>query len=168
MVTKWVNMKDIFSLLKMYLKGNCLRQRYKVQPRWRHRYKPFTSPHNHKEDNNQSKNNKQPEVPENQTAWNSNNQGIKETVNQINHTGKRETREMRKTGQMGWWREPLARQRTTWVGLAERGMETQSWLWTMEGVATVEETPVSQESSLESWSRAKQANCIVPSLSLPS
>ena len=31
-----------------------------------------------KEDNNQSKINKQPEVPENQTAWNSDNQGIKD------------------------------------------------------------------------------------------
>ena len=34
--------------------------------------------HNQKEDNNQSKINKQPEVPENQTSWNSNNQRIKE------------------------------------------------------------------------------------------
>ena len=33
---------------------------------------------NQKEDNNQSKINKQPEAPENQTAWNSDNQGIKE------------------------------------------------------------------------------------------
>ena len=39
---------------------------------------PFASSHNQKEDNNQSKINKQPEVPENQTAWNSNNQGINE------------------------------------------------------------------------------------------
>ena len=30
--------------------------------------------HNQKEDNNQSKINKQPEAQENQTAWNSNNQ----------------------------------------------------------------------------------------------
>ena len=50
-------------------------------PRWRHRYKPFTSSHNQKEDNNQSKINTQPEVPENQAAWNSNNQGIKEKIN---------------------------------------------------------------------------------------
>ena len=45
--------------------------------------------HNQKEDNNQSKNNKQPEVPENWTAWNSDNQGIKEIVNQ---TGARRQR----------------------------------------------------------------------------
>ena len=38
------------------------------------------------------------EVPENQTARNSDNQGIKETVNQTNQTGK-----------MGGWREPTAR-----------------------------------------------------------
>ena len=57
------------------------------QPRWRHRYKPFTSSHNKKEDNNQSKINKQSEVPENQTAWNSDNEGSKETVNQTNQIG---------------------------------------------------------------------------------
>ena len=50
--------------------------------------KPFASSHNQKEDNNQSKFNKQPEVPENQTAWNSDNQGIKEKINQNNQTGK--------------------------------------------------------------------------------
>ena len=48
--------------------------------------------------------NKQPEVPENQTAWNSNNQGIKETVNQTNQTNQ--------TGKMGSWREPSARWQT--------------------------------------------------------
>ena len=41
-----------------------------------------------KEDNNQSKINKQPEVPENQIAWNSINQTIKETVNQTNQMSK--------------------------------------------------------------------------------
>ena len=46
-----------------------------------------------KEDNNQSKINKQPEVPENQIAWNSNNHGIKETVKQNNQTGKAVDRE---------------------------------------------------------------------------
>ena len=35
------------------------------------------------EDNNQSKNNKQPDMPENQTAWNSDNQGVKETFTQM-------------------------------------------------------------------------------------
>ena len=43
--------------------------------------------HNQKVNNNQPKINKQPEVPENQTAWNSNNQGIKENINQNNQTG---------------------------------------------------------------------------------
>ena len=41
-----------------------------------------------KKDNNQLKNNKQPEVPENQTTWNSDNQGIKEIVSQNNKTSK--------------------------------------------------------------------------------
>ena len=47
-----------------------------------------TSLNNQKEDNGQSKISKQPEVPENQTAWNSDNLGIKETVKQNNQTGK--------------------------------------------------------------------------------
>ena len=42
---------------------------------------------NQKEDNKQCKIDKQPKAPENQTAWNSNNQGIKETVRQNNQTG---------------------------------------------------------------------------------
>ena len=44
--------------------------------------KHFASSHNQKKDNNQSKNNKHSEVPENQTAWNSDNQGVKETFTQ--------------------------------------------------------------------------------------
>ena len=44
--------------------------------------------HNQKEDNNQSKINKQPEVPENQTAWNSDNHRIKEMVKQNTQTSK--------------------------------------------------------------------------------
>ena len=42
--------------------------------------------HNQKKDNNQS-NNKQPEVPENQTAWNYGNQGVKETFTQTSRKG---------------------------------------------------------------------------------
>ena len=57
-------------------------------PRWRHRQKLVASSHNQKEDNNQSKITKQPEAPENQTAWNSDNQGIKEKINQNNQTSK--------------------------------------------------------------------------------
>ena len=34
--------------------------------------------HNQKKDNNIFKNKKQPELPENQTVWKSNNQGVKE------------------------------------------------------------------------------------------
>ena len=52
-------------------------------PRWRHRQECFTSSHSQKKDNNQFKNKKQSELPENQTAWKSNNQGVKETFIQI-------------------------------------------------------------------------------------
>ena len=38
----------------------------------------FTSLHNQKKDNNQFKKQKQPELPESQTVWKSDNQGIKE------------------------------------------------------------------------------------------
>ena len=58
------------------------------RPRWRHRQKHLASLHNQKEDENQFKINKQPKAPENQTAWNSDNQGIKEKINQTNQTGK--------------------------------------------------------------------------------
>ena len=59
------------------------------------------SSHNQKKDNNQFGNNKQPEVPENQTALNSDDQGVKETFIQ---TDKRD-----KDGQPGW-RGHMARQ----------------------------------------------------------
>ena len=54
-------------------------------------------------------------MPENQTAWNSNNQGIKETVN--NNT---------QAGRSGGRRAPPARQWTVQAGLAEWETETQS------------------------------------------
>ena len=52
-------------------------------------------------------------MPENQTAWNSDNQGIKETVNQTKQIGK-----------MGRQREPEAKWWTMWAGLTERETET--------------------------------------------
>ena len=65
--------------------------------------------HIQKEDNNQPKINKQPEVPENQTAWNSDNHRIKKKkVKQNNKTGKAVDR------------EAVARQHTVWAGLAEK------------------------------------------------
>ena len=39
-------------------------------------------------DNNQFKNKKQPKLSENQTVWNSNNQGVKETVIQTGRRGR--------------------------------------------------------------------------------
>ena len=53
------------------------------------RQRLFSSSYNQKEDNNQSEINKQPKAPENQTAWNLNNQGIKEKISQKNKTGTR-------------------------------------------------------------------------------
>ena len=55
-------------------------------PRWRHRGIHCTSLHNQKKDNDKFKNEKQPELPENQTPWKSNNPGVKET---FIHTGRR-------------------------------------------------------------------------------
>ena len=57
------------------------------RPRWRQRQKCFASLHNQRKDNNQFKNNKQPEMPEYQPAWNSDNQGIKETFIQTSRRG---------------------------------------------------------------------------------
>ena len=49
----------------------------------------FASSHNQKKDNNKFKHKKQPELPENQTVWKSNNQGIKEqTFIQTGRRGK--------------------------------------------------------------------------------
>ena len=53
-------------------------------------------------------------MAENQTAWNSNKQGIKEKINQNNQTSRSETR------QTGGQREPAARQCTGRAGVAER------------------------------------------------
>ena len=54
-------------------------------------------------------------MPENQTAWNFDNQGMKETVSKTNQTGK-----------TGGQREPEARWQTVQAGLAEWETETQS------------------------------------------
>ena len=54
-------------------------------------------------------------MTENQTVWNSNNQGIKETVNKNNQTCKK-----------GGWRETAAKQLMVWAGLAEQETESQS------------------------------------------
>ena len=60
-------------------------------------------PHRTKRINNQSKNNK-PEVPENPTAWNSDNQGVKETLTQTGRRG----RDGKRAAQ---WRGRTARRR---------------------------------------------------------
>ena len=58
-------------------------------------------------------------MPENQTACNSNNQGIKETVNQTNQTNQ--------TSKMAGQREPEVRrrQRTARAGLAEQETDSE-------------------------------------------
>ena len=50
--------------------------------------KCFTSLQNQKKDNNQFKNKEQPELPEYQTAWKSDNQEGKETFNQNGRRGR--------------------------------------------------------------------------------
>ena len=118
-------------------------------------FKPFTSSHNQKEDNNQSKINKQPEVPENQTARNSDNQGIKETVNQTNQTSK--------TGRQ---KEPAARQWTVQVGLLDRklGLRVDCGLqWLLRW----EKLPVSHESALESGLESSRQAALFPLWPLP-
>ena len=48
----------------------------------------FASSHNQKKDNNKFKNKKQPELPEYQTVWKSDNQVVKEeTFNQMGRRG---------------------------------------------------------------------------------
>ena len=88
-------------------------------------------------------------MPENQTAWNSDNQGIKEKVNQNNQTGKNPWRGGRLHGQ-GW----------------QNGKQTQSWLWSTAGVVTVGETPISHESSSESGLEPSRA-ALLPLWPLP-
>ena len=128
--------------------------------------------HNHKEDNNQYKINKKPKAPENQTAWNSDSQRIKEKKST------RTTRPLR-------WQIPRAKSEKPWQGGGPWG-----WGWLLrwassKGVANLrgklrfrsgyglqrlrrwEKLPVSQKSLLESGATAKQVSCIVPSLAPP-
>ena len=58
-------------------------------------------------------------MPENQAAWNSNNQGIKEKINQNNQIGKL-------ADNAGQLRKTVVKQGTRWVGLAKGETETQS------------------------------------------
>ena len=96
-------------------------------------------------------------MPENQTAWNSDNQGIEGTIDQTNQTGK-----------TGGWREPEARQQTEQAGLTEQETETQSSLWTTVGVAAVGETPsVTQDSLLESGLETRWRAALFPLWPLP-
>ena len=95
-------------------------------------------------------------MPENQTAWNSNNQGIKETVNQTNQTSK-----------TGRWREPEVRWQTLWAGLAEQETDSELTVDYGGGLPWWEKLPVSQEGLLESGASAQQVSCFVPSLAPP-
>ena len=51
------------------------------------RQKHFASSHNQKKDTNKFKNKKPPELPENQIAWKSDSQGVKETFIQTGRRG---------------------------------------------------------------------------------
>ena len=72
----------------------------RFRPRWWHTQKHLASMHNQKKDYNQSKDNKGPEVPENQTARNSDNQEVKETFIQTGRSG-REGQQGREDSQQG-------------------------------------------------------------------
>ena len=115
------------------------------QPRWRHRQKPFASSHNQKEDDNQSKINKQPEVLEIKTAWNSDNQGIKETVNKNQLTGKNPQRGGGPLWQ-GWLNRKLR-------------LSTDCGLWQLPWW---EKLSVSHESSLESGLEMSRGVALFP------
>ena len=88
-------------------------------------------------------------MPENESAWNSDNQEIKKKVNQPN--------QMVRTHDRQW---------TTQVGLAEGETETQRWLWTT-AVAVVGETPSLTRESGGKCTREDQASCTAPSLAPP-
>ena len=75
------------------------------RPRWRHRWTHCASSHNQKLDNNKFKNNKQPELPENQTVWESDNQGVKkETLTQTSRRGGDGQLGKEDSCQVGSWR----------------------------------------------------------------
>ena len=73
------------------------------QPRWRNRYIHCTSSHNQKRAATNLKTKKQPELPENRTVWEPDNQGVKEET--FTQTGRRGG------GRQLVWRELPARQR---------------------------------------------------------
>ena len=81
-------------------------------------------------------------MPENQTAWNSNNQGINEKINQNYQTSKAAdlVGQLRKTEETGRLGAGLAAQL---CGLCGRGClkGTQRWLWATAGVSEVGEAP---------------------------
>ena len=69
----------------------------------------FASLRNQKKDNNKFQNKKLPEMPENQTVWKSDNQGVKEeTFIQTGRRG-RTTKPGRGDSQQGKWLEDGAR-----------------------------------------------------------
>ena len=78
------------------------------QPRWRHRKLCFASSYNQKKDN-KFKNKNQPEQTENETVWNSDNQGVKEETFIL--AGRRG-----RHGQPEWRGHMASRRLEDWVG----------------------------------------------------
>ena len=67
-------------------------------PRWKRRWIHFASSNNQKKENNQFKTKKQPKLPENPTAWKSNNQRVKEeTFIQTGRRGRDRQPEQKRT-----------------------------------------------------------------------
>ena len=117
-------------------------------PRWRCRYKPFTSLHNQKRVTTNLKSINNQKCQKNQTAWNSDNQRIKETVNQQPDENLR--------WDSGLWGQD-------WLNGKLR-LRADCELWRLPWW---EKFPVSHESLLESGARDKQASCTLPSLAPP-
>ena len=114
--------------------------------------------HNQKKDNNQFKNSEQAELSENQTPWNSDNPGVKETFIQTGRRGG--------DGQSGG-QDPQQSQTTGKVGVADwktkdsKPLTVKSWGRGCKGGRN------SQSHRRVHWKPGLELSVIVPSLMLP-
>ena len=138
-------------------------------PRWRRWQKPFASSHNQKEDNNWSKINKQPEVPEIKLHGTP-------TTKELKKKSIRTTRSVRQwPGWGGQQRKIAASPQTLGVGPAvgRRGLHHQGWLkgkldseliWRL---LQWEKLPVSHKTPLESVLGTSRQAALFPLWRLP-
>ena len=109
-------------LLRLKLSSVWRRDQRNFWPRWRCKQIRFASSHNKKKDNDQFKNKEQPEMPEKQTIWKSDNQRVQEeTFIQTSRRGtdrqlgQRGCAVRRRWGERGSWHQNL------WLHKAEVG-----------------------------------------------